>query len=117
MPENMQRTPVVQHTPATVRYEPLFRLEGYMFDVLAIAYSHDTIMLASGSSDKIVRLWSSEVRRTPYNLESCIHHAPCRQARCCGASAATWRRFTPSTFHPMGKACVYAYSILRQQLT
>ncbi len=33
-----------------------------MFDVLAIAYSRDATMLVSGSSDKIVRLWSASVR-------------------------------------------------------
>ena len=44
------------------RYEPLFRLDGCMFDVLAIAYSRDATLLVSGSSDKIVRLWSASVR-------------------------------------------------------
>ncbi len=44
------------------RYEPLFRLDGCMFDVLAIAYSRDATKLVSGSSDKIVRLWSASVR-------------------------------------------------------
>jgi hypothetical protein len=49
-----------------------------MFDVLAIAYSRDATMLVSGSSDKIVRLWSASVRtsaRTDVSCRAQLHYA------------------------------------------